>query len=259
MPASPHPLGRAAGGGFAPALRLPVLWGGGGRRAAHAGAQGACRVHGTHEWVPLVTAKHQPTPWYSQARALLSAPVMCSGFMQAGALWGVGGGGSCLLSPDPPGATGSALALQSFGSGFWWRWVFLVWVFFGLGFFSLLQMSFIITHAFSDMEKTFLTSNTLLLLTMSKHLVFTSFPPPNYFAVRNSSRPATSSPSFPRRLWLCKPALAWSVPAPLPVLMPPAPAELGTRPPETQGPPRLWHGGNVTTAPAKGFGNCREQ
>lgn len=123
----------------------------------------------------------------------------------------------------------------------------------GVIFFPLLQVSFIITHAFSDMEKTFLTSNTLLLLTMSKHLVFTSFPPPNCFAVRNSfPPPITSSPSFPRRLWLGKPALLWSVPAPLPALMPPAPAELGTRPPETLGPPpRLWHSGNVAMAPAK--------
>lgn len=56
-------------------------------QAAHRGTWGACRVHGTtHEWVPQVTAKHQPTSCYSQARALLSAPVMCSAFMQAGAL-----------------------------------------------------------------------------------------------------------------------------------------------------------------------------
>lgn len=42
------------------------------------------------------------------------------------------------------------------------------------------------------MEKTFLTSNTLR--TVSKHLVFTSFPPPNYFALRNSSLPPPPPP-----------------------------------------------------------------
>lgn len=67
----------------------------------------------------------------------------------------------------------------------------------GVFFFPLLQVSFIITHAFSDMEKTFLTSNTLLLLTMSKHLVFTSFPPPNCFAVRNSFPPHHLLPLLP--------------------------------------------------------------
>lgn len=131
----------------------------------------------------------------------------------------------------------------------------------GVIFFPLLQVSFIITHAFSDMEKTFLTSNTLLLLTMSKHLVFTSFPPPNCFAVRNSfPPPITSSPSFPRRLWLGKPALLWSVPVPLPALMPPAPAELGTRPPETLGPPPPLAQWKCRYGPSKkGFGNCRQQ
>lgn len=154
--------------------------------------------------------------------------------MQAGALWGAGGG---VLPTEPQPSRGNR---QRFGLVVTWLG-FLVVDFFCLvwGFFTLLQMSFIITHAFSDMEKAFLTSNTLLILTMSKHLVFTSFPPPNYFAVRNSSPPhsATSTPSFPRRLWLGKPAPAWSVPAPLPLLMPPAPVELGMRPPETPGSP----------------------
>lgn len=72
--------------------------------------------------------------------------------------------------------------------------------------------------------------------------------------------PITSSPSFPRRLWLGKPALLWSVPAPLPALMPPAPAELGTRPPETLGPPPPLAQWKCRYGPSKkGFGNCRQQ
>ena len=77
-------------------------------------------LHGTHEWVPFMTAKHQPTPWYSQAWAPLSAPLMCSGFVQAGALWGVGGG---VLPAEPRPSRGNR---QRFGLAVIWVG-FLVW------------------------------------------------------------------------------------------------------------------------------------
>lgn len=48
---------------------------------------------------------------------------------------------------------------------------------FFVDFFSLLQLSFIITHAIFRHGKTFLTSDTLPVLRVLKHLVFTSFPP----------------------------------------------------------------------------------
>lgn len=137
-----------------------------------------------------------------QAWAVLSALLMLAG-----------------LGPDralqPFRAAVSLVALWCFGLDFWVLSFLLV----RGSFFPLLQMSFIITQVFSDMEKTFLTSN--MLRTVSKHLVFTSFPPPNYFALRNSSLPPPPPPPS------LAPALV-AVPAPLPVLVLPAPAKLGT-------------------------------
>lgn len=169
--------------GFAPGLELPVEQTG--------GLQGTQHSRG----VPLVTAKPQP------------------------------GLGSALCPADArwPGARQGSRALQgsrqSCGLGIVWVG-FLGFEFpFFLGFFfPFLQMSFIITRAFSDMEKTFLTSN--MLRTVSKHLVFTSFPPPNYFALRNSSLPPPPPPSLGQPWWLCQllsqrwccllpPRLAW--------------------------------------------------
>ena len=188
-----------------------------------------------------MTAKHQPTPRYSQARALLPAPVTCSGFGQAGGLWGAGGGPS----------RGNR---QRFGPAVLWvgfSVVFFGWIFFFSPFTNVFHYNSRVFRHRKDIPDQQHTSPPDNVETSCFH----KFSSPKLLRSEEflSPPPAISSP---RRLWLGERAPACWVPAPLPALMPPAPAELGTRSPETPG---LRRGGNVAAAPAKGSGSCRQQ
>lgn len=188
-----------------------------------------------------MTAKHQPRPQFRQAQALLSVPVMLC------ASWGSFGSWTGVM---PTESWPSRDNRQCFGLAVIWVG-FLMMFFGGLYFFFPFASVFhynssVFRHGkdIPDQQHTSPSDNV-------ETSCFHKFSSPKLLCSEEFLPSIISSPSFPRRLWLGKPALPRSVPAPLPVLVPPAPAELGTRPPETLGPPRLWRSGNVAMAPAK--------
>lgn len=161
--------------------------------------------------------------------------------------------GSCPLSPNPPGPTGSALALQSFGLGLWFRGVLLACFF--PPFTNVFHYnSRVFRHGkdIPDQQHTSPSDNVetscFHKFSSSKLLCSEEFLSPCHLLPLLPTPPlagqagpgvvcASSSPgadaACSRRAWHETPGDAKS--------------------------PRLWHGGNVTMAPVKGFGNCKQQ
>lgn len=91
--------------GFAPALGL-LGWGGAGWPHRSSG----CLQDAQNPRVG--PTRDSKAPAHAMVQPSLGIAVALCKFRERG-----GGGGSCPLSPHPPGATDSALALQSFGFG----------------------------------------------------------------------------------------------------------------------------------------------